>query len=708
VSDAGGRRTSTVTVLFCDLVASTERQSRKGDDAHDEYRRRFFAALSACVFASDGEVVKNTGDGLMVVFRHSAADAVACAIAMHREIDALDDDDPAEIYIGISAGEAAEEEGDWFGTPVNEAARLCAAASPGQTLTNEVVRALVGSRGSFGFRSVGEITLKGLPAPVSAVEVVRTDGTVVEGAAPAADPPVTGPRPPRRSRKPLVIAIAAGVVVVAVIAGTVAVLAGGSGKQASGPTASTTRTNYPVRYAPQACPPDQAAKIPGLTCAVLTVPEDRAKPNGRVVKLDVYRAPARGRAVGDPVLDMGADDLASSPARDQHEEIQVAQRGFGGTPGASPVLTCPEYSKVALAALSKPSKDPAAQARLVGAFRACHDRFVRRGLDLNQYNYLTVGDDVVDLIRALHLHQVNLVSGYVATIGALQAARRLPGDIRTLTLQDPVPGGRSGYSDPTRYLSGAFNAYVALCRADAVCKAASPDLSAALRHDYDAYRKQPRAVRAPDNDGNQRTVLIDGPRVAQAIYAGLFDTSDYAVLAAGIAAPDRSGQVDVLTANRILSFNQAGFDPTYAWGAVMSGACSYDQYTTDNGHTLSSGAVPELSGIDDGFVATACAAWKVDKIASVAFDDPSTDVPTLVVGGALSPGTDQDWPNLFQRTLSHATVVQFPTLPGVLLNRNDPKCLADLRRKFLADPAATLPVPECEAQSPKIHFVGSA
>jgi class 3 adenylate cyclase len=125
----GSLRTATVTVLFCDLVGSTERQTRIGDDASDDFRRRFFDVLAEAVRRFRGEEVKNTGDGLMVVFRHSALDAVACAVAMHESVGELDADEPVRLYVGISAGEAAEDGGDWFGTPVNEAARLCSARS---------------------------------------------------------------------------------------------------------------------------------------------------------------------------------------------------------------------------------------------------------------------------------------------------------------------------------------------------------------------------------------------------------------------------------------------------------------------------------------------------------------------------------------------------------------------------------------------------
>ena len=82
---AGGpsRRTATVTVLFCDLVGSTARQVRLGDDAADEFRGRFFGILTGVVEETGGDLVKNTGDGLMVVYRESVRDAVTAASRMH-------------------------------------------------------------------------------------------------------------------------------------------------------------------------------------------------------------------------------------------------------------------------------------------------------------------------------------------------------------------------------------------------------------------------------------------------------------------------------------------------------------------------------------------------------------------------------------------------------------------------------------------------
>jgi class 3 adenylate cyclase len=79
------------------------------------------------------------------------------------------------------------ENGDWYGTPVNEAARLCAVADAGQVLVSEVVRLLVGNRGAHEFAPIGELELKGLPAPVS-VHEVRWEDSAAEPVGPLPTP----------------------------------------------------------------------------------------------------------------------------------------------------------------------------------------------------------------------------------------------------------------------------------------------------------------------------------------------------------------------------------------------------------------------------------------------------------------------------------------------------------------------------------------
>src|SRR5262245_53377814 len=117
-------RTQTVTILFCDLVASTERRARLGDDAFDAFSARFMRSLRDAIDQHHGRVVSSAGDGLMVVFVESVADAVECARLMHRDGALLDADDPPRLRVGISAGEVAINGDEYSGMPIVEAARL--------------------------------------------------------------------------------------------------------------------------------------------------------------------------------------------------------------------------------------------------------------------------------------------------------------------------------------------------------------------------------------------------------------------------------------------------------------------------------------------------------------------------------------------------------------------------------------------------------
>jgi class 3 adenylate cyclase len=159
--------TETVTVLFTDLVGSTELLSRLGEETADDLRREHFRLLRAAVSDAGGQEVKNLGDGLMVTFDGVGA-GLACAVAMQQAMAARPGSaEPMSIRVGVAAGEAEFEEGDYFGLPVVEAARLCARAEGGDILTTDMVRLLARSRGGFDLELLGDLELKGLDDAVT-------------------------------------------------------------------------------------------------------------------------------------------------------------------------------------------------------------------------------------------------------------------------------------------------------------------------------------------------------------------------------------------------------------------------------------------------------------------------------------------------------------------------------------------------------------
>lgn len=163
----------TATFVFTDLVDSTVTATRLGPEAAEELRQTHFRLLRGAVTASGGTEVKNLGDGLMVMYS-SPSRALAGATGMQQAIEHHNRSagEPLAVRIGISVGEATEEDGDYFGDPVVEASRLCGVAGGGQILATETLRLMVGRHATQTFAEVGALELKGLPDPVPVVEVV--------------------------------------------------------------------------------------------------------------------------------------------------------------------------------------------------------------------------------------------------------------------------------------------------------------------------------------------------------------------------------------------------------------------------------------------------------------------------------------------------------------------------------------------------------
>jgi CheY-like chemotaxis protein len=169
-----------VTVLFTDLVGSTELFTQLGSGAAEEVRAGHFARLRDALSVHQGQEVKTLGDGMMAVF-DSVADGIACAVTMQRAVASHKRRRPElglSMRVGIGAGETVRERDDYFGSPVTEARRLCDAAKPDQILVSEVVRLLGGGSGIHRLEPIGELSLKGLAAPTLAWQV---DWDVAEG-----------------------------------------------------------------------------------------------------------------------------------------------------------------------------------------------------------------------------------------------------------------------------------------------------------------------------------------------------------------------------------------------------------------------------------------------------------------------------------------------------------------------------------------------
>ena len=164
-----------VTILFTDLVESTEVISRAGDEQARTILRAHREMLLEAARTHGGRGVKWTGDGLMVSFTSTAA-AVRAAVAMQRSTRGPVDGERLRIRVGINVGEALEDESDYIGASVVIARRLCDAADAGQIICSDLVAGMLRGRRGFEFVRLGELELKGIPDPVPSFEVAYDVG----------------------------------------------------------------------------------------------------------------------------------------------------------------------------------------------------------------------------------------------------------------------------------------------------------------------------------------------------------------------------------------------------------------------------------------------------------------------------------------------------------------------------------------------------
>ena len=170
--------TGTVTFLFTDLEGSTRLWEQEPDEMPDALARHD-AILRDVMGVHGGYVVKTTGDGVHAAFA-TAHDAVTAAMDAQRLL--LGEDWPVagsfRVRMGIHTGESELRDGDYYGTSVNRAARIAAAAHGGQTLVSHPTEQLVRDDPPEGvvFVDLGDHRLRDLGRPERLFQI--SDGLI--------------------------------------------------------------------------------------------------------------------------------------------------------------------------------------------------------------------------------------------------------------------------------------------------------------------------------------------------------------------------------------------------------------------------------------------------------------------------------------------------------------------------------------------------
>ena len=145
------------TLLFTDIVGSTQKAAAVGDRAWRELLERHHALVRRELARFRGEERDTAGDGFFATF-DGPARAIRCAQAIADAVHGLG----LELRAGVHTGECELHDGKFAGLAVSVAARVAAIATAGQVLVSQTVKDLVAGTG-LEFEDYGEHQLKGVP-----------------------------------------------------------------------------------------------------------------------------------------------------------------------------------------------------------------------------------------------------------------------------------------------------------------------------------------------------------------------------------------------------------------------------------------------------------------------------------------------------------------------------------------------------------------
>lgn len=412
------------------------------------------------------------------------------------------------------------------------------------------------------------------------------------------------------------------------------------------PTTAAPRPYKPV-WANTDCSIVEVPPGANVTCGTLTVPENRAKPDGNTVVLPVVRIhSASPTPKPDPVVYLhggpGIGTLANgiagrmkNPVLAERDLIVFDQRGTGL---AVPALECPEREQAFLKALSEPAPFADELKWFDAALSDCYRRLTGAGYDLNQYNSLTDAADLADLRKAMGIDEWNLWGVSYGTRLALTAMRSYPEGIRSVVLDSVYPPSAGGADDTVKSGQRAFDALANGCATDPSCHAKYPDVKADLEKMATDLDAAPYAFSYTPKGGTPVTLRLTGNDAVGGLFNALYESSLIPQLPSAIHDLANGGRalVPVIAEQGVPFVNQT------TEGAFLSYECA------DNGARVEQSEVESLRKNPGraGLLLLAgwnlfCSSWPVKQLPA-GYGDPMSaniGIPTLVIAGEYDPIT---------------------------------------------------------------------
>ncbi len=541
--------------------------------------------------------------------------------------------------------------------------------------------------------------------PASASSVLDSLSAIAGGSEaispPAAPPARTEAAAPRWKPPRVLIAGAAGAVLLGAIGAGIVAFAMRGSSQGGQTSAPLVAEGYVPKLEPRDCPPE-LKRSPDVRCQDLVVPEDRAKPSGRQVRLLVTVAPSTAQEPGVPLVSnyLGAI-TGESDLRAYSDVVGITRRG---DTFSEPVLACPEVAGLQRQILGLPTNGPEANKLFLDAAEQCGRRLASEGVDLSAYGDNEMADDVRDLAIAMGWRQINLDGYHQGSRVEMLLAARYPGLMHAVVLEEPYHFGGRTTNDIINANAG-LQAYFAACHADAACARAFPNLADDAAAAYARYQQNPVVTTTADPEGGPDIrIFLNGDGVASLLVQLLSIPPPLPFIASGLAAP---ANISWAT-NAAFLVQQTPLYPEYPWGAYFSEFCEDEEQALDRlALQAAAGSYPLFRFFANDPFLELCPRWPT-KPGTAASPGRETTIkaPALILTGALNPYVPPAYTEEAAKVFKDATVAVFPSLPDDVVYAGPP-CIAELRLAFLRDPKAQLDIDGCKAQVPPIAFVGT-
>lgn len=467
-----------------------------------------------------------------------------------------------------------------------------------------------------------------------------------------------------------------------------------------------------------------------VDCGYVEVPERRARPHGRTIR--VAAAVVRARTDGplrSPIvfLDGGPSIGAIAPfpldfyidGAAYAEDRDVVLVDTRGTGYSRPRLGCPEFDTAYVAAFYSGSVvDTDYGPLFTRAVRACRDRLEGRGIRLASYDDKESAADLEDLRRALGYRRWNVLAISAGGVLGSTYLRLHPDHIRSVVLDSAVPPQYHGTYDYLRASDENLDRVFDGCEADPECDATYPGIRGLFEAKIAELNEDPVLVSIPDFEPEPVILPVDGAWLWLDAAYGVWPGDEFAGEAITWTLDNiwRATHGDLVQMERDLIGTgpiTSDFNSYAAEGKTMSYLCRdvvgflTDQDKADLLADLPWMA-PDLANgqpVDLPLGPTGCRIWGVGTAAPAQHRAVVSDVPTLVLGGELDGAVPSYLARQSDDGLTNAHYYELPAAPHLQLAAftSQSWCGREIATSFLDHPQAE-PDASCLAELPPFDY----